>query len=267
MNERIDSPYLVAANCKRGAMLFNKHEHIMAYALAVYGEFAEDELERLERYLKPGMTVVDVGANIGTHATAFAQMVQGGIVYAIEPHPCNFNILCGNVALRGTQTVLPFRVMAGAEDKMHVLPLIDAESPRNFGDLTALDMVPNDKGGLPTPEMRIDSMGLPACDLIKIDVEGHEPQVLAGATETIAKYRPVILAECLVYKDNQVRTDEAQRKLVTALPPDYRLYWLNTRLYRPNNFRGSTEDRHGHDRNILAVPRPIPELTEGLTEL
>lgn len=236
----------------------------MAYALTVYGEFAEDELERLARHLKPGMVAVDVGANIGTHATAFEQMVQpGGCVYAIEPHPCNFNILCGNVAMRATQYVFPLRAMAGSKDAMHILPLVDAESRANFGALHALG-TSSDKGGIPTPEIRIDSIGLPRCDFIKIDVEGSELEVLHGAQETIAKYRPVIQAECLDTEDADASRERIEPFFKAR---DYRMFWLYSRLYRPNNFRGSKESKDGHDRNILAVPRDMPELTEGLEEV
>ncbi len=263
MGEMIQYGYLVAANCKRGPLLFNKNEHIMAYALVQYGEFAEDELERIERYLKPGMVAIDVGANIGTHATAFAQMVgDKGLVYAIEPHPCNFNILCGNIAFRATQLVFPIRAMVGDKDATHRLPLVDANHPANFGALHAIGIEATGLG-IETQEMRIDSMGLNRCDLIKIDVEGDEDKVILGATETIRKFSPVILAECL----DLVDADASKAKLLPLLHVlGYKTYWLNTRLYRPNNFRGSTEVQEGHDRNVLAVRNPIPELTEGLQE-
>ncbi len=259
----IDSPYIVAANCRHGPLMFNKHEHIMAYALAIFGEFAEDELERLARYLKPGMTVIDVGANIGTHATAFAKMVSPGRVYAIEPHLCNFNILAGNIALRGTQNAYPIRAMAGTADRMHLLAQIDATQGANFGALTALDRV-SEGHGFPTPEMRVDSLGLSACNLIKVDVEGHELEVLTGATETIDKYGPVILAECNEKANEADSLATFERIAPFFRAHGYSMFWQFTRLFRPDNFLGSTETVEGHDRNILAVRTPTPELTDGL---
>ncbi len=256
---------MLAFNCRRGPLMVNKNEHIMAWALAVYGEFAEDELELIERYLKPGMTVLDVGANIGTHATAFAKMVNPGPVYAFEPHLCNFNILCGNIAMRGTQNVYPQRAMIGSENRMHMLQQVDAEQSANFGSLKALGI--ESQAGFPTPESKIDSIGLPACDFIKIDVEGAELEVLTGAAETIDKFGPPILAECNEYKDAAASLAAFEHIAPFFRKHGYTMYWQYNRLYRPDNFRGSTEEKPGHDRNIIAVRNPCDELTKGLEQV
>ena len=61
--------------------------HIGA-SLALYGEYSELELALLRQVIKPGWTVVDVGANIGTLTVPLAEMVgDEGRVYAIEAQP------------------------------------------------------------------------------------------------------------------------------------------------------------------------------------
>ncbi len=266
MSEFINSNYLAAANCKRGPLLFNKLEQILAFAITNYGEIAEDDLELLEKCIVPGDIVVDVGANVGTHATAFAQMTgERGLVYAFEPHPCNFNILCGNIALRGTQHVFPIRAMVGNANAIRQLPLVAADQSLNFGSLHALGMTSEKGFAIATPEMTVDSLSLKRCGLIKIDVEGDEDKVIAGAVETIERCSPIIFAECL---DTTPAIAEASSAAVIPLLKSlgYSTYWHYTRLYRPNNHRGSTKEMSGHDRNVLALRKPNHEITKGLTE-
>lgn len=119
--------------------------------------------------------------------------------------------------------------------------------------------------GIPTEEITIDSMGL-RVDFIKIDVEGSELEVLRGASETIARCSPVILAECLEKTEPSASLEAQERIAPFFRERGYRMFWLRSRLFRPENFRGSTEVVEGHDRNILAVKVPGP-LTEGLEEL
>src|SRR5689334_7752596 len=60
--------HVLVVPTRRGAFAVNRNDQIMTPALAMYGEYGEDELEVLERFLKPGMVVLDVGAHIGTHS-------------------------------------------------------------------------------------------------------------------------------------------------------------------------------------------------------
>lgn len=55
----------------------------------------------------------------------------------------------------------------------------------------------DEAGELEVTQVTIDSLNLPRCDLIYLDIEGGELAALAGAAETIAKFRPVIVLEVL----------------------------------------------------------------------
>jgi len=75
-------------------------------SLDAYGEFCELELYLLRQIIKPGMTVVEAGANIGTHTVAFAKAVGAtGRVLTFEPQRTVFHMLCGNLALNGLSNV------------------------------------------------------------------------------------------------------------------------------------------------------------------
>jgi hypothetical protein len=108
----------------------------------------------------------------------------------------------------------------------------------------------------------LDGLELGACHLLKIDVEGHEPQVLRGARETIARHRPAI------YVENDRR---AQQQEVIGLLADmgYRLYWHTPGLYDPSNFNGSAENVFPGlaSLNMLCLPAERGDGVEGQTPI
>lgn len=97
----------------------------------------------------------------------------------------------------------------------------------------------------------IDDLGLPACDFIKVDVDGNERDVLASGLRTIARFRPVIYAE------NDVR-ERSPALLEFLLGLDYRLGWHLAPLYNPDNFAGYRENiwepKGLMSAMILAIP-------------
>jgi FkbM family methyltransferase len=251
--------HVLVLPCKRGAFATNRHDQIMTYALAAYGEYGEDEFSVLEHVLKPGMTAVDVGANIGTHTVAFASMVgDKGRVMSFEPVICNFHLLCANIAFSGRQNIYPNRAIVGSENRIRFMLQVDQEQKLNYGRINAKKSAEeSDKRGVGLPEITLDSLGLTECDLIKIDVEGNELDVLMGAIDTIEKHKPTLFAEC---NDG----DDPSRLLEFMHARGYHTYWVYNRLYRPNNYKGSRDAKDGRDRNIIAVQDPTI-LTKGPT--
>ena len=94
---------------RRGRFYVNLFDEFIGKSLRRYGEWAESELELLERYIKPGDVIVDIGANIGTHTVAFAQLVgPRGLVIAFEPQARIFQLLCANVVANDLGNVQTF---------------------------------------------------------------------------------------------------------------------------------------------------------------
>ncbi len=247
--------------------MVNKNEDIMAYALATLGEFAEDELERIEAFLKTltDPVVIDVGANIGVHSCALAPFAQ--VVIAIEPFLCNYNILCANIALSGQHNVFAMNAIAGAVNAMCRLPVLDTMQKLNYGALNALEYSKKQHPGFSAEvrQLTIDQIcsSYKRVDFIKIDVEGGELDVLSGARETLQAHKPALLVEY----HGQERCDA----LVTLLAQyGYKSYRQKTRIFRPNNFGGvipEHEGLDGFDTNIIAACGDCPELTHDLEVL
>nr|WP_280863895.1 FkbM family methyltransferase [Falsiroseomonas frigidaquae] len=127
---------------------------------------------------------VDGGAHIGTWslpmAADFAQ------VLAFEPCAENRSCLADNLA--GCPNVTIHAAALGAADGQAHMALCP-EAGANSGQ----QMITAE--GLPVPMRALDSLRLPALDLLKLDLEGYELPALIGARETIRRCRPVVVIE------------------------------------------------------------------------
>lgn len=160
----------------------------VANTMKVDGSFYELEvLEHIrDRYLLHG-TILDIGANIGTHTVYFAEYLNAQLVCGFEPHPVTFELLERNTAQYSHVDL--FNVACG--DRQGSVGLIDCP---------ALCDTEVDEGGRGTTMIKIDDLPIDNVTMIKIDVERHELQVLQGACGTIDRYHPVIFVECSGYE-------------------------------------------------------------------
>ena len=241
--------HLETVDGRHGRITFFRTDLVLGRALRSYGEWAENEITFIKRLISTGDTILDVGANIGTHTLAFARKVGArGTVIAIEPCPEIFDLLRRNVEQNGLPHVLLEQAAAGAEAKKIEVPAFDIEASQNFGGLNLQSEMSAEATALAgTPEFRrvpvltIDSFALSACHFIKIDVEGAESEVLAGATQTIRNYKPFIYAEC-----NTLEGGVATKTLLDAL--GYTCFLHLADAYNPNNYLGSDENWFGNAR-------------------
>ncbi len=148
------------------------------------------------RYLKPGMNVIDVGANFGYYTLLFADAVgPSGSVIAVEPNPDTLTLLRETVALNGIQSrtqILPHAL--GARRGRAWLFAPEGE-PKN-AQLVAHAEIPGGRT-VEVETLTVDDMtrGGPKIDLVKIDAEGAEMDIVAGMGQLIARDRPAIALE------------------------------------------------------------------------
>ena len=209
-------------------MLALPHDRFIGRCLEVYGEFSPGEWDLLAQIIKPGMTVVEVGANIGAHTVPMARACRPGQLYAYEPQRRVFQILCANLVANDIDNVVAAPDACGMEPGEATIPPFDYQAEGNFGGVS---IAAADATGERVRVVRLDDLGLAACGLIKIDVEGHEAEVLAGAVETIARCRPILYVE---------NDREAHQRAVIGLIRGlgYRLHWHTPPLVGRNNFKG-----------------------------
>jgi FkbM family methyltransferase len=177
------------------------------------------QLSKARAYQKPagGFTVLDVGANIGAHTVPWAKFMTGwGKVIAIEAQERLLGALWGNITINNCFNARAVWAAAADTDGVMAGPSMDYCRPANFGGVSMLpehnDQQPVKDYKQIIPTITIDSLCLPRVDVIKIDVEGMEPQVLKGAKGTIARNRPIITAE---------HTTCGKDAILAELPKDY----------------------------------------------
>jgi FkbM family methyltransferase len=138
-----------------------------------------------KQLIRPGMVVLDIGAHIGYYTWLFSDLVgRLGKVIAFEPCPENYALLVSNIQARECHVALP--VCAAVSDFVGEAELFLSRGHTTHSLVSGF----HDKEGIVTvPTTTVDTYlaaaGNPRVGLTKIDVEGGEPQVLAGMVETI----------------------------------------------------------------------------------
>ena len=198
------------------------------------------ETERLREYLPKGGVIIDVGANLGFTALLFAKHVGAeGQIFAFEPSPPVYAKLLQVVEKNQLSNVQCFNLGCGTERRRETLLV-----PASSGNATIR------RSGLPPLETcreiniemdTLDHVILPLSpnkiDLLKIDTEGFEDQVLAGADEVVARFRPVVYIEL-----SQEYGDSSARAIA----------WLRARGY---TFTRDPDLALAHNGdNFLAIP-------------
>ena len=150
------------------------------------GTYEREQTRLFERHLRPGATVLDVGAHVGYYTLLSSVLVGGeGRVHAFEPNPANAEFLRRHVRINRLSNV---HVEQAAVSDTAGTARFDFGTGSGTGRLA-------DAGALEVRTVRLDDHcaqhGL-APAALKIDVEGAELVVLEGARETLARHRPVI---------------------------------------------------------------------------
>lgn len=243
---------------RHGPMLALTGDRYVTRSLALYGEFSPGEARLFEQLVKPGMTVVEAGANIGAHTVGLARACAPGPLYAFEPQQRVFQILCANLALNGVANARAYPEACGAADGYVVVPDIDYGIEENFGGVPVA-LPETGAKGLRARVTAIDSLQLPACHVLKIDVEGFEIEVLRGARETIKRCRPVLYVE-----NDRAAHQQTIISLIHEL--GYRQYWHTPPLFSPDNFNGVAENAFPGtvSINLFGIPAETDGVVQGV---
>jgi FkbM family methyltransferase len=211
------------------------------FSIWLRGCFEPSTIATYRRELKPGATVIDVGANMGAHTLEFARVVgPRGRVMACEPTAYVFARLLANLAANAD---LRPRVHA---DQVMLMAASDASLPPQLVSSWPLGTDPErdrTSWGRPyaTTGARVSTMDrwvaerdVDRVDLIKIDVEGNECAVLDGAVDVLSRYQPVIVCEVF-----------AQALAAAGQTVDDLLERLGDAGYRLETLRGRPVTRSG----------------------
>lgn len=197
------------------------------------------ESERLREYLPKDGVVIDVGANLGFVVLLFAKHVgPGGQIYAFEPSPLAYKKLLEVMEKNQLHNVQCFNLGCGSARKEETLLV-----PASSGNATIRRRGVHQAETCHELNIQIDTLDnviFPRArkiDFLKIDTEGFEDQVLAGAVELVARDRPVVYLEL-----SQEYGDSSARAIA----------WLRARGYTFERDPDLALAQNGD--NFLAIP-------------
>lgn len=152
-------------------------------------------------------TILDIGANVGSHAINFAR--QADIVYAFEPHPHTYWNLCANILINSAYNVVPLQCAVSSSSGSTTVWNIDPYRKNTAMGVEIGKPLGND---IPVHMLTIDDLDIPNVYFIKIDVEGHEYEVLKGGREMLARESPIVFCEM-----HRAELRDACKELMTEL--------------------------------------------------
>jgi FkbM family methyltransferase len=202
------------------SMLLDLEDRGISRTLLLFGERELEHKEMLERVLRPGMTVLDVGANIGYYALMELGMIgSAGTLIAVEPSPSNVELLKRNLTLNGYQNT-----------EVHQAAISDQSGVKQFflSEMSNLNTFHNTGSGSlhlsgKTIDVRIatipEIMAGRKPDLIRMDVEGHEVEVFRGLIPAIERgeMAPMVIFETHLSRYGAEHDIEAPLRKLFAL--------------------------------------------------
>jgi FkbM family methyltransferase len=159
--------------------------------LAIYGTREKLEAEILKKELKEGMSVLDIGANIGYYTLMEALVVKDkGKVYAFEPESKNFELLNKNVKENNYFNIVrtyPFAV--SDKNSIAKLYLSEQSNLHTMIDPRILGRESFTSNFLNVKSVKIDDFlkNEPPIDFIRMDIEGYECMAIDGMVELLGK--------------------------------------------------------------------------------
>jgi FkbM family methyltransferase len=172
----------------------------MGRLICYFRDGADELFAFMKRYLKTGMTFVDVGANIGSHTVHGARLVaSSGRVFSFEADPETFELLRDNVKLNSIENATLYSQCV-ADKEGTVMFNISANSARSSllrKGPSQRTLVANTLDNLLPPETQVD--------LLKIDVEGADYLVLHGAKRIFATKPPSVVVIEVTHREIEIK--------------------------------------------------------------
>lgn len=224
---------------------FRAYPDSVVSSALIYADWPEyHELKFCRSLLDEGELIIDIGANVGHMSLLLGDIVGSENVICFEPTPVSWRRLCENFELNGWSTSNLHQMAVGRAQGTVSMP--DVTSPSTTNRVGAVDSSYDDVDVKVTSlDDFSQSIAPGVVGLLKIDVEGYEPEVFGGAKRFLATRRPkLILFESLsgsVHKEIEGALEAA----------GYRIFQLD------NNGRPVGEPLNA--QNLFAAPAAVAE--------
>ncbi|MBC8386769.1 MAG: FkbM family methyltransferase [Actinobacteria bacterium] len=218
------------------------------------GGFECEEIKLFFSFLKPGMHIIDVGANIGIYSIVAEKKLRGdGKIWSFEPAKNTYKMFIRNLAINKAKNVIMYNVGLGdGTSKKAVLRqdigygdgekyIIPNNTAPDYNLPNVNQIMEKEEISLVTIDAIIQRAGNPKIDFIKIDTEGFEYFILLGA-ENVIKSNPniIILMECT--RLGNTRAGVTQDSVFSLIREKYGLnifYWDSAQGTWSNNTKSA----------------------------
>lgn len=155
--------------------------------------------QRFREHIRSGDTVIDVGANVGIYTMLAAELVgSSGHVHAFEPDPQSMYYLLTTIGRNGLTGRVTLWNLAASDHSANARLYLDLKTARTTSlRANAYAPDPQQRQPLVVGTAALDDLITQTPQFVKIDVEGAELTVLAGATRLLRDHHPVLLVEVL----------------------------------------------------------------------
>jgi hypothetical protein len=210
-----------------GIVQYFPDESLVGESISWYGEYLQPQLDLLGKLIGPAATLMEVGAGVGVHALGLAATItSAGHLFLYEPRPLMQRVLRQNLVANGVGNVTMMKRALGR----------GAEA-----------------GPIETQTESLDELHLERLHLLKINADASALEVLAGATDTLWRLRPLL---CIAAPE-----DGALSELRTRTADfGYRCWRVETALFNPDNFNCREDDIFGG--KVATALVAVPEETE-----
>lgn len=218
-------------------------------------QFEKDEFQFMDKYVKNGTVVYDIGANIGLHSLYLSTVIgDSGVCYAFEPVKSTYDSLNENVLLNGFKNIVSYNV--ALSDKEETLEMYKSKNGYDaWNSLGGFQKIGNNQYELekvvciPLDSFLEKNPDVKKPDFLKIDTEGWEMNVLKGAHNFLKDNSPVLMMEYAQRNLNLTNTRQSDlHDYLTSL--GYNLYQYD---YKNDRFLPVNRDDIYDYINIIAT--------------
>ena len=219
---------------RHGVFSYYKNDEYIGKSLSEYGEWSEPEVVLLKQLLKNNENIIEIGSNIGTHTIPLAKHVlNGGLVYAIEPQSQNYKLLLDNIKDNDLKNVKILKLAISSKQGEAYMNIFNENLTNNYGDSKIFENnFQNSESVLVKTLDQLfydDNKEKKPIKLIKCDAQGQELNIILGAKKIIDIYKPFLYLE-----NDDINTSRALIENIKNM--GYIMFWHLPPLYNPNNF-------------------------------
>ena len=235
-------------------MFLDANDPGISRTLALFGTREKEHIYILQRELKEGMVVLDIGANIGYYALMEAALVgEQGHVYAVEPSPQNYLLLNKNVKLNDFEKVIEtFQI--GISDRIGVakLHLASSSNLHTFHPIkynyTQDDYLSDNVIDVPTTTISDFAGDKKKIDLIRMDIEGYEVEAFRGMMKILVEDR---FSPKILFETHRPKYDDKKHSIKKAMTDLFKEGYCVKIIVSDNEPMGKFRERNYYPETLI----------------